>query len=323
MALQTRKQSILIETESSYNDSTTPNGQDAVLVTELSVSPIASDVITRDYIRPYLGASEQLLANSKVEVSFSVELVGSGTAGTAPGYSKALLACGLDETKTPSNSPNTVTYAPVSAAFSSIAMFVEIGGSENNENILHKIRGCRGNVALEAAVGEIPKLNFSFTGIYESPINLNSMSTPTYDDQPTPLIFNALNTSGFSIHGHQAGLNSLSMDLGNSIVYREVIGNTSTKEVLLTDRATNGSVVIDAVKPGVKNFFSAAQADGTLGALSFLHGTTNGNKVQLSSTRADLGDISYGDSNGILTMEIPYTLVPSASGNDEFSLVYT
>ena len=320
MALQTRKQSILIETESSYNDSTTPTGADAVLVTELNVTPIASDVVSRDYVRPYLGASEQLLANSRVEVSFSVEMVGSGTAGTAPGYSKALLACGLSETVA---SGTSVTYSPVSAAFSSIAMFVEIGGSANNENILHKIRGCRGNVALEASVGEIPKLNFTFTGIYEVPINLGSLSTPTYNHQPTPLLFKAGNTSGFNIHGHQAGLNSLSMDIGNSIIYREVIGSSSTKEVLLTDRAASGSVVIDAVKPGVKDFFTAAQTDGTLGNLAFLHGTAAGNKVQLTSTKADLGDISYGDSDGILTMEIPYTLVPSAAGNDEFSLIYT
>ena len=124
MALQTRKQSILIETEGSYNDgSTTPNGADAVLVTELNVTPIASDVVTRDYVRPYLGASEQLLANSRVVVSFSVELVGSGTAGTAPGYSKALLATGLSETI---SSGTSVTYAPVSAAFSSVVLFVEI-----------------------------------------------------------------------------------------------------------------------------------------------------------------------------------------------------
>lgn len=321
MALQTRKESILIETEGSYNDgTTTPNGADAVLVTELSVTPIASDVVSRDYVRPYLGASEQLLANSRVEVSFSVEMAGSGTAGTAPGYSKALLACGLDETISANTS---VTYAPVSAAFSSVVLFVEIGGSATNENVLHKIRGCRGNVSLEAAVGEIPKLNFTFTGIYETPIDLSSMTTPTYNDQPTPLLFKAGNTSGFNIHGHQAGLNSLSMDLGNSIIYREVIGSTSTKEVLLTDRAASGSLVIDAVKPGVKDFFTAAQTDGTLGNLAFLHGSVAGNKVQLTSTKADLGDISYGDSDGILTMEIPYTLVPSAAGNDEFSLIYT
>jgi len=320
MALQTKKESVLIETESSYNDNTTPTGQDAVLVTELSVTPIASDVVSRDYVRPYLGASEQLLANSRVEVSFSCELVGSGAAGTAPGYSKALLACGLSETVA---SGTSVTYTPVSAAFSSVVLFVEIGGSATNENVLHKIRGCRGNVSLEAAVGQIPKLNFSFTGIYETPIDLSSMTTPTYNDQPTPLLFKAGNTSGFNIHGHQAGLNSLSMDLGNSIIYREVIGSTSTKEVLLTDRAAGGSVVIDAVKPGVKDFFTAAQTDGTLGNLAFLHGTSAGHKVQFTSTKADLGDITYGDSDGIVTMEIPYTLVPSAAGNDEFSLIYT
>ena len=321
MALQTKKQSILIETEGSYNDnSTTPDGQDAVLVTELTVTPIASDVVSRDYVRPYLGASEQLLANARVEVSFSVELVGSGTAGTAPGYSKALLACGLDET---TSAGTSVTYAPVSDTFSSVVLFVEIGGSASNENVLHKIRGCRGNVALEAAIGEIPKLNFTFTGIYETPIDLNALSTPVFNHQPTPLLFKPGNTSGFNLHGHQTGLNSISMDLGNSIVYREVIGSSNTKEVLLTDRAASGSVVIDAVKPGTKDFFTAATTDGTLGNLAFLHGTTGGNKVQLTSTKADLGDITYGDSDGIVTMEIPYTLIPSASGNDEFSLIYT
>jgi len=116
MALLLRKRLILIETESVYGTDPTPTGVDAVLVRDLNITPQQSDVVSRDLIRPYLGASEQLLANTRVECTFSVELAGSGTAGTAPQYGKALLACGLSETVSAGVS---VTYAPVSSSVTS------------------------------------------------------------------------------------------------------------------------------------------------------------------------------------------------------------
>tara|TARA_Y100001968_G_C19449850_1_gene767793 strand:- start:3990 stop:4937 length:948 start_codon:yes stop_codon:yes gene_type:complete len=315
MALLTRKQAILIESEGSYNASTTPTGADALLVTDLEITPQSSDVVSREYVRPYFGASEQLLANTKVEITFGVELVASGTAGTAPGYSKALLACGLLEEIVADTS---VTYTPKSSAFSSATIWYYL------EDVRHKISGARGTFTLEASVGEIPKLNFSFTGIYNAPDSHTlDLSTVTYNEQPTPLILKDGNTSGFNIIGHQAGLNSLSLDMGNEIVYREVIGGTPSKEVLLSNRAVTGSATIDAVGTGTKDFFAAALADSSLGALTLLHGASAGNRVQVVSSKCDIGDVSYGESDGIATMEIPFTLVPSATGNDEVALVYT
>ena len=107
MALLTRKRLILIEEESTYGTDASPDGADAVLVRDLSITPQQSDIVSRDLIRPYLGASEQLLANTRVECTFSVELAGSGTAGTAPRYGKALKACGFSETIVANT---TVTY---------------------------------------------------------------------------------------------------------------------------------------------------------------------------------------------------------------------
>ena len=92
-----------------------------VLVTDLSITPQSSDVVNRDVVRPFLGASEQLLANTRVECTFSVELAGSGTAGTAPRYGDAIKACGFSETIA---SNTSVTYAPVSSSFSSIVFFI-------------------------------------------------------------------------------------------------------------------------------------------------------------------------------------------------------
>ena len=44
--------------------------------------------------------------------------------------------------------------------------------------------------------------------------------------------------------------------------------------------------------------------------------------MQFTSTKVDIGDVNYGEMDGVAMLEIPYTLVPSAAGN-EMSLVYT
>jgi hypothetical protein len=386
MPLLTRKRLILAETESQYGTDPSPGAADAVLVRDLNITPLQSDVVSRDLIRPYLGASEQLLANTRVECTFSVEMAGSGTAGTAPRYGSVLKACGMAETAvTPAvtgtataGGPNSITldasasatdsfyvgqiiritgglgngaialitayvgatkvatvrpltgsvtfdntsdysigtqviYTPVSAAFSSVTIHYNIDG------VLHKLTGCRGTFTLNANVGEIPTIDFTMTGIYNPPTDTAAPAV-TYADQATPLIFKNGNTGAFSLLSYTGCLQSVSMDLGNEILYRELI--SCTKQVNITNRATTGTTVIEAPTIAAKDYFTAALSDNTLGDLSFIHGSAAGNLVSLYSTRVDIGDPSYEDQDGIHMLSIPFTAVPSTVGNDEFRLVY-
>ena len=310
MAQLTRKRVILIEAESSYGTDPTPAATDVVLVRDLSITPQSSDVVNRDVVRPYLGASQQLLANTRVECTFSVELAGSGTAGTAPRYGSALKACGFSETVA---SGTSVTYEPISASFSSVTIHYNVDG------VRHVVTGCRGTFAVNAAVGEIPSIDFTFTGIYNAPTDV-ALPSVTYGNQATPLIFKNGNTTSFQLLSYAGALMNLTMDVGNSIVYRELVGGT--KEVLLTDRAANGSVTIEAPLTGTKDYFAAALTDTTLGNLTVTHGTAAGNIVRITSAKVDIGDIAYGEADGVTMLEIPYTLVPS-SANDELSIVFT
>jgi len=310
MAQLTRKRVILIEAESSYGTDPTPAATDVVLVRDLSITPQSSDVVNRDVVRPYLGASQQLLANTKVECTFSVELAGSGTAGTAPRYGSALKACGFSETVA---SGTSVTYEPISASFSSVTIHYNVDG------VRHIVTGCRGNFSLNTSVGEIPSIDFTFTGIYNAPTD-TALPSVTYGNQATPLIFKNGNTTSFQLLSYAGALMSLTMDVGNSLVYRELVGGT--KEVLLTDRAANGSVTIEAPTMAQKDYFAAALVDTTLGNLTITHGTAAGNICRFSSTKVDIGDVAYGEADGVNMLEIPYTLVPS-SANDEMSLVFT
>lgn len=311
MPLLLRKRLILIETESTYGTDAAPDGADAVLVRDLNIVPQQSDVVSRDLIRPYLGASEQLLANTRVECTFSVELAGSGTAGTAPRYGKALQACGLSETVAAGTS---VTYAPVSSNFSSVTIHYNIDG------VRHKVTGARGTFVLNANVGEIPTIDFTFTGIYNAPDD-SALPSVTYANQVPPLIFKNGNTDTFELLSYAGCLQSVTFDLGNNLVYRDLIG--CTKEVLITDRAATGTVVQEMISIATKDYFTAALTDQSVGNLTFQHGTTAGNIIDFSSTRVDISDVSYSDQDGIAMINIPYTAVPSTSGNDEFSLVYT
>ena len=311
MALLLRKRLILIEEESTYGTDPTPTGADAVLVRDLNIVPQQSDIVSRDLIRPYLGASEQLLANTRVECTFSVELAGSGTRGTAPRYGKALKACGFSETAAANTS---VTYVPVSTAFDSVTIHYNVDG------VRHKVTGARGTFSVSANVGEIPTLDFTMTGIYVAPDD-SAQPSVTYANQATPLIFKQGNTTGLNVMGlTTAKLSSYSLDIGNEIVYRELVGGTG--EVLLTNRSVSGNLSIEAVALSVKDYFATALAD-TLGIIEFTHGTSAGNIVKVDSARGDIADVSYGDLDGIAMLEIPFTAIPSSAGNDEVEIVYT
>ena len=385
MVLLTRKRLILAKTEATYGTDSSPAGTDAILVKELEITPIEADVVSRDLIRPYLGNSDQLLANTRVSITFQVELAGSGTPATAPRFSSLLKACGMAETTTAAAITGTaqagaagsitlaaaasatddiyngmiititggtgsggvgvitdyvgstkvatvqkstatftpgasstysiaanVGYKPVSASFDSASIYF------NNDGVLHVITGARGTFVLNAEVGEIPTIEFTMLGIYNAPTDTAAPAT-TYTNQATPLIFKAGNTTAFSILGYSGCLMSLELDMANETVYRELVG--CDKSVIITNRAVEGTCMIEAPTIAQKDFFTIAN-DDTTGILTMLHGTTAGNRVTLLAPKVDIGNPSYEDSDGIQMLSLPFAAIPTSAGNDEVSLTF-
>lgn len=310
MAKLTRKSLIQVKAETTYGTDPSPIGSDALLVRSLEITPIEADTVSRELIRPYLGNSPQLLSATRVAITFQVELAGSGTAGTAPRYGSLLEACGMNATEVASTS---VTYAPVSSAFESCTIYY------NGDGIRHKLTGCRGTFSLSCEVGAIPYIEFQMTGIYNAPTDTASPSV-TYSNQASPLVFRDGNTSAFQFFSYAGCLQSFSFEMGNEIIYRELVG--CTKEVMIANRAASGTVMLEAVALSSFNPFSIAQTE-TTGNLTFQHGTTAGNIVTVTCAQTDITQPSYGDSDGIIMLEVPYVALPSGSGNDEISIAFT
>lgn len=305
MPLLTRRRTILAKTETTYGVDPTPSGSaNAILIRNLNVTPLNAEVVSRDLVRAYLGNSEQLIASKHVQLDFEVEMAGSGTAGTAPAYNVLLKACGLAEV----DGVSDVVYSPVSSGFGSATIYFNIDG------VLHKVTGARGNVEFTIGARTIPTMKFTFTGIYNAPSDA-ALPTVDYSAFQTPLAANTSNTTGFEFFSFAGVLESLSLNLGNSINYRSLIGSES---VIMTDRMVSGTAVFEAPLTASKDFFAAALAS-TLGNLTITHGTTAGNKFKIDSTRIDIANPTYTDNNGIHMLSVPFVAVPSSAGNDEIS----
>lgn len=308
MPLLSRKRVILAKTEVTYGTDPTPTGAaNAILVRNLSITPQNSEMVSRDLVRPYLGASEQLEAGVHVTCEFEIEMAGSGAAGTAPAYGPLLLACGMTAT---TSAGVSVTYAPVSASFGSVTIYYNVDG------VLHKVTGARGNVQISLQVGQIPTFRFSFTGLYNAPTD-TAMVSPTYTAFQTPLACNSDNTTGFQLHSYSGALQSAEINFGNAVNYRMLVG---AEDVLMTDRQVTGTVVLEAPTIAAKDYF-ALGLSSALGNFQVTQGTAAGNRVQVTSSRTSLGPPQYQDANGIHMLSVPMTFVPSTAGNDEISIV--
>lgn len=395
MALRTKQRLLLVKTEgSSYGVDSSPTGSNALLINDdLQLSPLSGATTQRRIIRPYRGAYETSIVNTQVGITFSVELAGSGTAGTASAVADLLRCCAMAQTVTASavtgtataGAANTITLAagtstvndfycgqiisissgagsghigvvtayngtskvatvaPISTTFvpgASSAYTIAANVSYrpisttsgvadtsatityNIDGVQHKLLGCRGTFTANMALGEFGTLNFTITGIYAPPTDTaQSTYTVAYANQSVPLVYRADNVRATRFFGVAGCFQSITLDAGNTVNYRELIG--CTKEVMIPDGQTSGTVMMEATSIATFDPFTAALSDGTAGALSSVIYGSAGDRVSLVVPRCDLGQPSYSTMDGYEMLNLPYTAIPSASGNDDFYLVYS
>lgn len=313
MAL-TRKKFLIAKIESTYGTDPSPVGaSDAIQVTNVEVTPIESDNAQASAFQGFIGNSTRgtIVANKRVAITFDVELAGSGTAGTAPAFGTLLKSCGLSETIVASTS---VTYAGVSSSFDSATIYCFYDGTR------HKITGARGSVTLNFTAGSFPTASFTMVGIYNAPDDTALSGTFTVANQAAALEVNDTNVTTATFHGvTEVRLESLDLALNNNVIYKETL---SSQEVLIVDRAPGGTAVIEAPAVGTTDYFAKATAAAT-GNSSFVVGASAGNIMTLTMAQTDITGVSYGDTNGVVSLSMPYLALPTTAGNNELSLAFT
>lgn len=99
-------------------DASPTGGSNAILVSDMSLEPLAGSEVSLSYIKQAFGASPSIRVEDYTTCSFTIDVAGSGAAGTAPAWGPLLRACGFAQTLTAS----AVTGTASAGASSSITL---------------------------------------------------------------------------------------------------------------------------------------------------------------------------------------------------------
>lgn len=302
-----RKSAVLAKLEVTYGTDPVPTGADnAILTSEVSVTPIAGNRVSRSIDSATLGNKGEIITSKYKTITFKVELAGSGTAGDAPAYGTLLRMCGFSETI---DVGVDVEYAPVSESFESGTIYFYHDGS------LHKLTGAYGTVSFDVDAQGIPMMSYNFTGLYNA-VSAAALPATTLTGFVAPIPVSVTNTPTFTVHGYSAIAQSYSFDIGNNVIHKNLIGDEFVK---ITDRNPTGSFSIEEPARGTQDFEAVVVAE-TKAAVQVIHGTTAGNIVQFDAPLVQLTDVQPNDNDGVLFITMPAIYTHSDTGDDEFVL---
>jgi hypothetical protein len=306
------KRAIIAKIEATYGTDPVPTGaSNAVLVKNIQWRPEQVTYASREQVAlPSLGRFSSKTATKRAEIEFDVEVSGASAAGTPPPYGALLRACGMSETVV---AVTSVTYAPISAAFEGVTIYVNVDGLQQ------KLIGCRGSVQLMMRNEDIPVFHFRFIGFYSTPTD-TALPTLTLTSHVAPLPMNKTNTTPITLHGFACGLQEADFDAANAVDYQSFPGGS--EQVFLTNRLPTGRVVIEHPTIAQKDYFSIVDS-GATGLFTFTHGTVAGNKMQFNGAQARLTNPRRGNIRGIATLEMDIEHAPSNTLNDDWSIVFT
>lgn len=320
MGRNTRNTVILAKAETTYGVDASPTGSDAVLVSNPS-SKLGTNNARRGFVRPYFGASEELVGTKWRDMAFNCELVGSGTAGTAPQWAPLVKACGFQEIL---ETGVRADYAPLTDEQPSVTLYAFMAGARQ------KALGARGKLTLGMKQGEIPELRFAFTGL-DGGIAVANPSGVDFGGWQTPQVVTNANSTVLNLGGTvnldddvpvvTGGVGypslGLELDLGIEVPFTPLVGGES---VDVTERQVSGRITLDLTATQEVAMEGGVIAN-TLTSIAFLHGTVAGKKVLVYLPRVQLINPADEDLNGRLLKSYDIVGVPNASGNDELRII--
>ncbi len=305
-----KSKTILAKMEAVYGTDPVPTGAaNAILASDVTWSPMEGSDVARNVERPYFSADPTIPAGLYASITFSVEMVGSGTLGTPPGWGPLIRACRAAEVIT---AATKVEYTPITNNPESAALYFDVDGT------LQKMLGSRGTFAQTLSANGIPLLTFTLSGLF-SPATEAAKPTPNYSTFQAPQVANTQNTPTFTIGGISFVLREFKLDLANQVTPRLLIGEET---IQITGVGEKIDMKVEAVPVSTYHPQTIAQ-NCTLQAIVLQHGTVNGRKVRIDVPYALQQRLTgYEENEGIVEWPLSFLPQPSA-GNDQWKITLT
>lgn len=308
MPIKWKSKTLLAKIETVYGTDSVPiAAAHAILATDVSLSPMEGQDVVRNLERPQMSSDPSIPAGLFSTLSFSVELVGSGTLGTAPAWGPLLRACAVAQVIT---AGIKVEYSPITDAHESVSIYFQI------DTTRHVLAGARGTAQIKVNAQGIPMIMFSFSGLFEVPTE-QVKPTPDYTAWQAPQVASKINTPTFTIGAAALTLRDFNFDLGNQVEPRMLIGSES---ILIVDKGESMSATVEAVPVTTYDPFTIAQAQ-TLQAVQLIHGMVAVRRVKLDLPSAQQGRLTGYETGNQNIVEWPLKFTPlPVIGNDQWKI---
>lgn len=307
-----RKTAIQCKMEATYGtDPGTWAATDVVLIKEASFN-IDRDVVPRGLIRPYMGASEDLIGTRRMIAKFKVELAGSGTAGTAPAWGPLMRMMGFVETATPGQ---RVEYSPISDNLESASMRYFIDG------VRYTSRGARATGKATLNAYGVPELELEVWG-FDTAATVNTIGTSDYSAWQRPLVITDANSADIKLGStYSAGTfaggtayvsEGINIDFGGKLSHRKVLGAES---IQIVDRQITGQMTVAMDETTEVQWRTDVNAN-TLTSVAFRAGSTAGQKIGVFGANVQRVNPQAVERDGMHMIQTDLKFLATANGND-------
>lgn len=302
-----KTKTLLAKIETAYATDVVPTAAaNGLLALNVRLAPMEGQDTVRDLEKAHLGANPSIPTGLYSTLTFDIELVGSGTAGTPPAWAPILRMCGIAEVIT---AGSKVEYSPITNNPESGSIYFAVGQTR------HVLLGARGTGTMRFNAQGIPMLSVTMTGLFTVPSKVPAVA-PILTAFQKPQVASKANTPTFTIGAQPFVMRSFEMDLGNDVQTRLLVGQEAVR---IVDKAESVRTRVEAKELDVYNPFVIAQAQ-TLQAIQIIHGTQSGRKVQLDIPAAQQMRLSgYENEQNVLEWPLGFTPLPQA-GNDQWLL---
>jgi hypothetical protein len=254
-----------------------------------------------------------VMVNRLMSFEAPFEFSGSGTAGTAAGLDKHLMAASLNKAVVGGTSVVYGLAWPPPATTYSVGFFLD--------GVRYACAGARvESITISAKAGEVVTATAAYKGLYRAPSTLAN-PTPTFPTQAPAVAFNSANTpaGGLTLAGVAICVEEFELTIANTTELYDHAG--CTPHIDHTDRAVTGSITIARPPIATLDVLTNA-ASSTLGALVLPWGTTAGNITTLTLPQIQLAPVGLVDIRGKVGLKLDFTMISSAS-NQELSIAQT
>lgn len=305
---------IKAEPLNAYGIDPVPTGAaNAMLLTNVQFQPMEGQEVTRAVERPYMGAQESIYVGLYCVLTADIEMVGSGTAGTAPAWSPIMRACGAAEVITVGTS---VEYTPITDNQESVAVYFQVGPNR------YVMLGARGTGVFTINAAGIPVFRVTLTGLFTVPA---VAVRPTVDltKWQKPQAASKATTPVYTIDGIAFVGRDFSLTLGNDVQPRMLFNQ---ERIVIVGKQESIAMTVEAVPMSTYNPVARSAnltAEAPRVPIEVTQGTIPGRIVNIKANKAVQNRFAGGQANqGIEEWPLGFTPMPDA-GNDQWKITLT